>query len=77
VTSFDDLDAFLRRYTPFEQAVRAHSEEVRWIPYVETTFIDKLPFILPWWYITCNHKVENIHVSRVRFRDLEEHVILQ
>jgi hypothetical protein len=29
---------------------------------VEMTFVDELSFILPWWYITCNHKIDNIHV---------------
>jgi hypothetical protein len=32
---------------------------------VEMTFINELLLILPWWYITCNHKINNICVSRV------------
>jgi hypothetical protein len=77
VTPFNDLDAFFHRYTSFEQAIKADSEEVRFIPYVETTFVDELPFVLPWRYITCNHKINNIYVLRVRFCDFEEHVIPQ
>ena len=37
--------------------------------------MDKLPLTLPWWYITCNHKINNIHVPWVGFCDLEEHVV--
>jgi hypothetical protein len=77
MASFDNLDAFFCRYTSFEQAIRADSEEVRLIPYVEMTFIDELPFVLPWWYITCNHEIDNIRVPGVGFCDLEEHVALQ
>ena len=47
MTSFDDLNAFFYRYTSSEQAVREDSEEVRFIPYVEITFIDELPFLSP------------------------------
>jgi hypothetical protein len=75
VASFNDLDAFFYRYTPSEQAVRADSKEVRFIPYMEMTFIDELPFVFPWWYITCNHKIDNICVPGVGFCDFEEHVV--
>jgi hypothetical protein len=29
---------------------------------VEMTFINELLLILPWWYITCTHKIDNIRV---------------
>jgi hypothetical protein len=47
VASFNDLDAFFHWYTSLEQAIRANSEEVWWIPYLEMTLVDKLPFVLP------------------------------
>jgi hypothetical protein len=75
VASFNDLNAFLYRYTSSEQTISTHSEEVRWISYVETTFIDGLSFILHWWYITCNHKIDNIRIPGVWSSDLDEHVI--
>ena len=77
MASFDDLDAFFHQYTSSEQAIRADSEEVRFIPYVETTFIYELPFVLPWWYITYNHKINNVCVPGGGFCHLEEHVVLQ
>jgi hypothetical protein len=77
VASFNDLDAFFHWYTSSEQAVKVDFEEVQWIPYVEMTLIDELPFVLPWWYITCNHKIDNIRILGVRSSDLEEHVIPQ
>jgi hypothetical protein len=42
---------------------------------METTLVDKLPFVLPWWDITYNHKIENIRVPGVLSSDLEEHVV--
>jgi hypothetical protein len=77
VASLDDLDAFFCWYTPSKQAIGANSEEIRLIPYMEMAFIDELPFILPWWYITCNHKIDNICVPGVGFCDLKEHVVPQ
>ena len=43
VASFDDLDGFFHQYTSSEQAIRADSKEVWFIPYVETTFVDEIP----------------------------------
>jgi hypothetical protein len=54
---FYNLDAFLCRYTSLELVIRANSEEVRLIQYMEMTFVDELPFVLPWWYITCTIKL--------------------
>ena len=75
MASFNDLNAFFYQHTPSEQSIRADSEEVWFIPYMEMSFIDELPFVLPWWYITCNHKIDNIRVLGVGFCDLEEHVV--
>jgi hypothetical protein len=77
VASLDDLDAFFYWYTSPEKAVKAHLKEVRFIPYVEMTFVDELPFVFPRWYTTCNHKINNICVLGVRFCDFEEHVVSQ
>ena len=75
VTSFNDLHALFCRYTSSEQAIRADSKEVWRIPYLEMTFIDELPFVLPWWYITYNHKIDNICVPGVGFCGIKEHII--
>jgi hypothetical protein len=77
VTLLNNLNDFLDRHTPSEQSISIDSEEVRWIPYVETTFINEFSFLFPWWYMTCNHKIDNIRVPRVWFGYLEEHIIPQ
>jgi hypothetical protein len=46
VASFNDLDSFFSWYTPFEESVWANSKEVRLIPYMVTTLINELSFVL-------------------------------
>jgi hypothetical protein len=57
---------------PLEQTLKRYSGS-----HVEMTFVDESPFVLPWWYITCNHKINNIRVLGVWSGDLKEHVIPQ
>jgi hypothetical protein len=44
---------------------------------VVTTLINELSFICPWWYISCNHKIDNVYIIGVGSGDPIEHVVLQ
>jgi hypothetical protein len=70
---FNDFDSFFS-CTHLLRNLSEHSKEVWIIPYVETTLIDELSFI-SWWYISCNHKIDNICIPGVRFGDMKEHII--
>jgi hypothetical protein len=52
MASLNDFYSFFNRYTSPEQAIWADSEEVRFISYVSTTFLDEFPFVCSWWYIS-------------------------